>query len=228
MLVAWGLMPQSIGACRGPGTTSGVESLRDGEFRREFAAFRMDFGNWGWEFATGSPYSDVTGAVGKGAFGRKLRHQLASTLPRQVRVDFLMEQLPDAGNYVTVKPGQVDQLGNLLPLIRYNIDEYTRKGFVTDYTSTQQPLFSNPIVCDGKQMYYYGAGHVVGTHRMGSSPGESVVNLKQRSWEHDNLYLVGCGNMRTIATSNPTLTMAAMTLWAADNIQRDLAQRRRA
>jgi choline dehydrogenase-like flavoprotein len=55
-----------------------------------------------------------------------------------------------------------------------------------------------------------------------------VVNLKQRAWEHDNLYLAGCGNMRTIATSNPTLTMAALTLWAADNIQSDLDSRRRA
>ena len=96
-----------------------------------------------------------------------------------------------------------------------------------DFT-TGQPLFSTPIDCDGQTFYYYGAGHVVGTHRMGSSAGESVVNLKQRAWEHDNLYLAGCGNMRTIATSNPTLTMAALTLWAADNIQRDLEKRRRA
>ncbi len=242
MPVAWGLMPRNIGACRGPGTTSGVESLRDGEFRSQFAAFRMDFGNWGWEFATGSPYSDVTSAVAKGAFGRALRERLASTLPRQVRVDFLMEQLPDPGNCVTVNPSQLDPLGNMLPLVCYDIDEYTRKGFVnafkfkdaffkrlgmTDCTSGQ-PLFSTPIDCDGQPFYYYGAGHVVGTHRMGNSAADSVVNLKQRTWEHDNLYLAGCGNMRTIATSNPTLTMAALTLWAADNIERDLENRRRA
>ena len=242
MPVAWGLMPQNIGACRGPATTSGVESLRDGEFRREFAAFRMDFGGWGWEFATGAPYSDVTAAVAKGAFGRKLRSHLASTLPRQVRVDFLMEQLPDPGNCVTVNPQYVDPLGNMTPQVTYNIDEYTRKGFVNAFKfksaffkrlgmkdcTTGQPLFSTPVECDGKMFYYYGAGHVVGTHRMGSSASESVVNLQQRAWEHDNLYLAGCGNMRTIATSNPTLTMAALTLAAADHIQRDLDGRRRA
>ncbi len=242
MPVAWGLMPQNIGACRGPATTSGVESLRDGEFRSRFAAFRMDYGNWGWEFATGSPYADVTAAVAKGAFGKKLREQLASALPRQVFVDFLMEQLPDAGNTVTVNPQYLDPLGNMVPLIHYDIDEYTRTGFVNafkfkdalfkrlgmkDYTAGQ-PMFSTPVECDGRMFYYYGAGHVVGTHRMGSSASESVVNLKQRAWEHDNLYLAGCGNMRTIATSNPTLTMAALTLWAADNIQSDLDSRRRA
>jgi choline dehydrogenase-like flavoprotein len=240
--VAWGLMPQNIGACRGPGTTSGVESLRDGEFRSRFAAFRMDFGNWGWEFATGSPYSDVRASVAKGAFGKKLRDELADTLPRQVRIDFLMEQLPDPGNCVTVNPQNVDQLGNMAPLIDYNIDEYTRAGFVEAFKfkdaffkrlgmkdcTSGQPPFSAPIECNGKMYYYYGAGHVVGTHRMGSSAGTSVVNRQQRAWEHDNLYLAGCGNMPTIATSNPTLTMAALTLWEADNIQRDLERRRRA
>jgi choline dehydrogenase-like flavoprotein len=241
MLVAWGLMPRNIGAGRGPGSTSGIESLRDGEFRSQFAAFRMDYGNWGWEFATGSPYSDVTSAVAKGAFGKKLRDRLASELPRQVRIDFLMEQLPSAANCVTVNPQNLDPLGNMLPVIRYNIDEYTRTGFVQasafkdaffkrvgmeDYT-TSQPLFSTPVECNGQMLYYYGAGHVVGTHRMGSSAGDSVVDLRQRAWEHDNLYLAGCGNMRTVATSNPTLTMAALTLWAADNIQHDLANRGR-
>ena len=242
MPVAWGLMPQNIGACRGPGTTSGIESLRDGEFRRQFAAFRMDYSNWGWQFATGSPYSDVTAAVAKGAFGKKLRDHLASTLPRQLFIDFLLEQLPDPGNTVTVNPQNVDPLGNPAPLINYDIDEYTRKGFVNAFKfkdalfkrlgvkdcTAGQPMFSAPVECDGQMFYYYGAGHVVGTHRMGSAASESVVNLKQRAWEHDNLYLAGCGNMRTIATSNPTLTMAALSLWAADNIQTDLEKRRRA
>jgi choline dehydrogenase-like flavoprotein len=106
-------------------------------------------------------------------------------------------------------------------------DAFFKRLGMKDYTAGQ-PMFSTPIECDGQMFYYYGAGHVVGTHRMGSSASESVVNLKQRAWEHDNLYLAGCGNMRTIATSNPTLTMAALTLWAADNIQSDLEKRRRA
>ena len=47
--------------------------------------------------------------------------------------------------------------------------------------------------------------------------------IVQRSWDHDNLYLVGCGNMPTVGTSNPTLTMTALALWAGDNIVADLA-----
>ena len=63
-----------------------------------------------------------------------------------------------------------------------------------------------------------GAGHVAGTHRMGFTKNHSVVNLRQQSWDHDNLYLVGCANMSTLGTSNPTLTASAFAIRAADNI----------
>jgi choline dehydrogenase-like flavoprotein len=43
-----------------------------------------------------------------------------------------------------------------------------------------------------------------------------VVDAGQRSWEHRNLYLVGGGSFPTMGTSNPTLTMAALTLRTAD------------
>jgi len=40
-------------------------------------------------------------------------------------------------------------------------------------------------------------------------PGEACA------WDHDNLYLVGCGNMPTIGTSNPSLTMTARLPFAS-------------
>ena len=43
----WALAPQSMGSFRGPIQTSGIETLRDGAFRRDFAAFRTDVGNAG-------------------------------------------------------------------------------------------------------------------------------------------------------------------------------------
>jgi choline dehydrogenase-like flavoprotein len=45
-----------------------------------------------------------------------------------------------------------------------------------------------------------------------------VVNDMQRSWDHDNLYLVGSGTFPTGATANPTLTIAALSLRTADHI----------
>jgi choline dehydrogenase-like flavoprotein len=50
--LTWALNPTPVGAFRGPGQTSEIPSFRDGPFRSEFAAFRVDLGNWGWDIAT--------------------------------------------------------------------------------------------------------------------------------------------------------------------------------
>jgi choline dehydrogenase-like flavoprotein len=68
------------------------------------------------------------------------------------------------------------------------------------------------------RLKYYGSGHVVGTYRMGADKTQSVVDPHSRSWDHPNLYLVGSGVFPTIATGNPTLTIAALALRTADKI----------
>jgi len=57
---------------------------------------------------------------------------------------------------------------------------------------------------------------------MGTCAENSVVNSRQQSWEHKNLYMVGSGVFPTIATGNPTLTLAALSFQAADHILQDL------
>jgi choline dehydrogenase-like flavoprotein len=65
-------------------------------------------------------------------------------------------------------------------------------------------------------------GHLGGTHAMGASPETSVVDPDQRCWEHRNLYLLGSGSFPTMGTSNPTLTMAALTLRTVDRLLAEL------
>ena len=65
---------------------------------------------------------------------------------------------------------------------------------------------------------YGGAGHVMGTYRMGNDPKTSVVDGWQRSHDHPNLYLVGSGTFPTVGTANPTLTLSALALRTADDI----------
>ena len=43
-------------------------------------------------------------------------------------------------------------------------------------------------------------------------------DLFQRSHDHENLYLVGSGSFPTVATANPTLTLAALCLRTANHI----------
>ena len=239
-LLAWALMPENVGAFRGPSSTSGIEILRDGAFRSQRAAFRMEIVNWGWDFAAFAPYSDVQGAVGRsGLFGAALREQLADSVPRQFHVGFLYEQLPDPNNRVYVSDSYLDPLGIPRPRIQYDIDDYTRAGMTASrelWTQLFQMLGaedhteywpSDPgyLVVDGQPYSYHGAGHLAGTHPIGPAAETSVVDSHQRCWEHQNLYLVGCGSMPTIATSNPTETMVAMVYRTLDQVRDDLGLR---
>ena len=65
---------------------------------------------------------------------------------------------------------------------------------------------------------FFGSGHHMGTHRIGVSRTDSVTNRYSRSWDHENLYVVGCGGMPTTGSSNPTLTAVALALMAADDM----------
>jgi len=235
-VLAWGLMPESVGAYRGPSSTAGIEILRDGGFRSQRAAFRMEVRGWGWDFATNSPYSDVEALVGDGLFGRELRERLAERVSRQFAFGFLFEQLPRATNRVYVDDSYLDPLGIPRPRFQYDIDDYTRAGMASarqlwtqlfahlgasDNTSYSE---ADPgyITYRGEPYLYIGAGHNVGTHLMGNDAAKSVVDSYQRCWEHENLYLAGCGSFPTIATSNPSLTMAALAFRTSGEMKRDL------
>ena len=69
-----------------------------------------------------------------------------------------------------------------------------------------------------------GAGHVMGTYRMGSDPRSSVVGPTLRAHDHPNLYLLGSGVFPSVGTANPTLTIAALALRAAETIKQELTR----
>ena len=67
-----------------------------------------------------------------------------------------------------------------------------------------------------------GGNHLAGTHIMGTDATTSVVDSSQRSWDHENLYLVGGGSMASVGTSNITLTIAAMCFRSAERVVEQL------
>lgn len=255
LLITWGLLPDNVGAFRGPGSTSGIPAWRDGAFRSEHTAFRVEIGNWGWNFPENAPYDtvlDLVGGAGTGKatmYGKELRAELGRILPRQFRIAWELEQDPEASNRVTIDDRYKDALGKYRPVIQYDMSEYMkaalpwaaeasrqlftqlgmerkvrRPEYATgDYTH-YEPGDAAEVDYDGQTYWVRGAGHVVGTHRMGDDPATSVVDSYQRSHDLPNLYVVGCGSMPTLGTSNPTLTMTALALRAGDRIAEELTQ----
>ena len=249
LYLAWALAPQPVWGYRGPLSTGGIEVCRDGEFRRDRGAFRIEIGNEGWNFPIGDPDTTTVDLVNglndsqlnkdkNALFGPPLVKELNDKLSRQFRLGFLIEQSPDDSNTVTLSTAAKDRLGLPRPKINYNLSDYTKQGLAAakrtataifkamnadEYTSAPHPDDPSSFPWPNGQttrLKYYGAGHIVGTHRMGTSAVNSAVNDMQQSWDHDNLFLVGSGTFPTVATANPTLTIAGLCLRSADYILR--------
>jgi choline dehydrogenase-like flavoprotein len=255
-ILSWALMPEGrpVVGFRGPGVTSDLP-MRDGAFRANRAAFRTDVGNWGWGLADGAPYQDVERLINPAAFanlpadsaaaslvpvaplsGNLLKQRVRSVARRQITLGFLMEQLPNAANRVTIDDTHRDALGLHKPIIHYDIDDYTRSGMATAYDfatafykrvgalefTSHAAALGTEVKFGTKSFKYIGAGHIVGTHRMGCHRESSVVDQHQRAWGHPNLYVVGCGSMPTTGTSNPTLTATALSILSAEHLFQNL------
>jgi choline dehydrogenase-like flavoprotein len=232
-LLSWALLPEVAGTFRGTICTGGICDLRGGSFRRRQASFAIDIHNDGWGWAMGSPYSDLINVVDDhNRFGRELRRELVARLSHQLQLAFMVEVLPTASNRVTVDPSFTDALGNMRPVITYNIPEYSMRGVayarqtarrIFQRTGAQDYTMYDPtdygyVTYEGEGYVVRGGNHLGGTHLMGTSPRDSVVDTNQRSWDHQNLYLVGGGSMPTIGSSNITLTLAAMCFKTAGHL----------
>ncbi len=235
-MLTWGLTDEPVWPFRGPGATNAIPTFRDGPFRSEQAAFVLPIDNWGWvwsSFAPGAPFADF---VGQGLFGRKLRQNVAHDFSRQIALQWEFEQVGQPGNRVTIDPQYLDPVGLPRPIIHYKVDDYVRKSMQTAIDLNQRickkvnitdKTFYSPgapgfVEYEGVGYEYRGCGHLVGTHRMGSNPSNSVTDSFMRCWDHQNLFVVGCGSMPTFGTSNPSLTMVALAYRAADAMNKQL------
>jgi choline dehydrogenase-like flavoprotein len=224
-LLNWGLMPEVCGTMRGTSCTGGIVDLRTGPFRRHQAAFSVDIHNDGWGWATGSPFTDLTELVDQhNHFGAELRQRIVDRISHQLLFAFMIDVPPSEENRVSVAPHYTDRLGNMRPVVSFTVPEYTMRGaaYAREFAKTMfarlgvvdftryDPGDYGYVAYEGEGYAIRGGNHLAGTHIMGSDKSASVVDTDQRSWDHDNLYLVGAGSMPSVGTANVTLTLAAL------------------
>jgi choline dehydrogenase-like flavoprotein len=236
-VLRWALLPEIAGTMRGTTCTGGIVDLRGGPFRARQAGFSADIHNDGWGWATGSPHTDLVHIVDdQRKFGRDLRGALVSQISRQLLLAFMIEVPPEATNRVSVDRNYRDPLGNMKPVVSFRVPDYTMAGAAfgfdlaaeifrrlraEDHTSYDPRDYSH-VEYAGRGYSIRGGNHLAGTHIMGTSRHNSVVDPAQRSWDHENLFLVGGGSMPTIGTSNITLTLAALAFRSAEVISGQL------
>ncbi len=223
-----GLFPERLYPFRGPQSTLSIESFRDGAFRKDGGAFRMTIGNdgWGRTEPPGVALDHLMWDAGRGRFiriGKRLQQALADRVTRMGRISYSTEQLPDPNNRVELSD-QKDPLGLPRPKITYKVDDYSKRALAYGFEVARriwahlEAQGAEEVKPNQPTFDYNGAGHIMGTMRMGSMASNSVVDADGRAHEHPNLYVVGSSVFVTGSTVNPTVTLAAVTLRTAEAI----------
>ncbi|HXD38395.1 MAG TPA: GMC family oxidoreductase, partial [Rhodanobacter sp.] len=198
---------------RGPQSPSSINTLRDGTFRSQHAAYRLDFTNI-------SQVLNVTNdLIKEGVYGTEFEKQLRWRAARQINVKNVLEVLPNPDNRITLS-SEKDAMGIPKPEAHYSIDDYTRRA-----AEVSKADFARIAELMGGTGLRYSANgqfannqHITGTMSMGNDPASSVVDAFGRSHDHENLFICSTGVMPTAATMNSTLTGVALALRTAGHI----------
>lgn len=221
--LSYALANDPMGPYRSPLSTAGIEQLRDGEERSSRSSFRIEIGNDGWSWPGKDPVSWAADLIDQGIWGTDLYDQIAKLNVRAVRMAALCEQLPLPDSRVTISD-KMDAIGLPRPQLNYVIDQYAKDGLAAardQFTAIFDALGTTQLT---HVEQIQGAGHIMGTCRMGNDKASSVTDSYGHTWDHPNLWIAGSSLFPTTGTGNPTLTISALALRAAPEIANSLAK----
>ena len=179
--------------------------------RHERAATKIEFHN----FEGPTPY-EIASASGN--WGKSLAEEVRRTFGHDISVEASIEQLPDPSNTVSLDPHLRDCFGNPAPRITYSFSAYEKNSLKEAKTLAEKILTAAGAELNGEQVSQGFAGHPMGTCRMGNDPATSVVDRTLRAHDVRNLFIVGGSVFVTGSSLQPSLTMAALAIRAAEHI----------
>jgi len=168
--------------------------------------------------------SPVEMALSGERWGDELLAEIRDGYGDHVGIGALVGQLPRRENRIELDPDRTDDLGNPVPRIHWSVDDRTRRTIAraneiqhavldelgADVEWTVGPDDTGP------------AFHHMGTTRMGTDPDRSVVTPRLRTHDLRNLWVASSSAFVTGGAMNPTLTIAALALKAADHLDEEL------
>ena len=130
----------------------------------------------------------------------------------------MAEDLPEDQNRVELDPAVTDTSGIPAPRVTYRFSENTRRMLDHGVQAARQVLEAAGAhtVRATEQPNVF--AHLMGTARMGTDPRTSVVDRWHRAHDVPNLFVVDGSSFTTCAAVNPTSTIGALALRAADGI----------
>jgi len=169
---------------------------------------------------------DLSDVLTGDAWGAALVQQLREASDQRTRLTIraTAEQLPRWDNTVALDHTQTDEFGNPVPELSFTVGDHARGTL--DYASgvledIMSELGATDVSVDAPSEPIHSSHHM-GTTRMGTDPNESVVDARLRTHDLTNLTIASGGAFVTAGAMNPTLTIAALSLKAAEHIAADL------
>ena len=227
--LSWALSAQPVFPQRGPLSTSGIESTRrQPDTQGQRSAFRVEVANDGFRFPIGDPTTEFIATPDRDSFirlregGEALAERWRDHLSRELRFASLTEQLPEETNLVRPHPMLKDEIGIPRPSIAFKVDQYALDGMAAAKDVHVRLFQALGATQQQHGAFPFGAGHIMGTTKMGSDPKTSVADGSGRSHDVRNMWIVGSSLFPTCGTANPTLTIAALALRTAAALRQEL------
>jgi choline dehydrogenase-like flavoprotein len=144
-------------------------------------------------------------ATSRGLWGMALRREMA-LYNHMMGFVAVAETEPRAVNRVELAD-EKDQYGLRIPRVVFSYSETDRR--LQDHA---RAFMGEMLQAGGGKDLWTNddTSHILGTCRMGSSPGDSVVNADGRSWDVPNLWICDGSLFPTAGGVNPSLTIQAL------------------
>jgi choline dehydrogenase-like flavoprotein len=132
----------------------------------------------------------------------------------RVMLGFLFDDIPSDTNTVTVSPHDP----RLARVEFKDYSEYAKKGANQVLNMIDKLAAALPIERVVSTGLGTTAAHIQGTVVMGNDPQTSVVDRYLAHHQYRNLLVLGSSSYPTASPAYPSLTISALSLWAADHL----------
>lgn len=177
---------------------------------------------------TGGPGEQASGFLtpSPAPWGRDHHTWFARHFGRSFGIFGIGDDLPNPENRVYLSSDEIDEDGVPVAKLTYKPGEndwkmmrYMQERIADIARAVDAFDFKTQDYLDAEGIYRTPAWHLLGTARMGKTPDMSVVNKWNQAWEVPNLFIVDGSVFTTGGVVNPTPTVSALALRAAEHIR---------